>query len=112
MRAPTRTSASQRAQARQRRAERREEKLSRAQIKAMEVRAAETVAVQSGAGVVTVAPEIAVAPQRTVTRRPMARPAVLTREQEYQYIRSDMRRLIITASSLLLLMVLLLLLIE
>jgi hypothetical protein len=42
----------------------------------------------------------------------MARPAVLTREQEYQYIRADMRRLIITAGSLLLLMVLLLFLIE
>jgi hypothetical protein len=59
VRAQTRTSASQRSQARQRRAERREEKLSRAQIKAMEVRAAETATVQAAAGVVTVAPDVA-----------------------------------------------------
>jgi hypothetical protein len=37
-------------------------------------------------------------------RRPTARPA-LTKEQEYDYIRSDLRRLIVTAGPLLLLMI-------
>lgn len=78
----------------------------------MEVRAAETTVVQSGATAAAVVPEVAPEARRVVMRRPMARPAVLTREQEYQYIRADMRRLIITAGSLLLLMVLLLFLIE
>ena len=44
--------------------------------------------------------------------RAAAGPIVLTREQEYQYIRADMNRLLVTAGSLLLLMLVLLFLIE
>lgn len=38
-------------------------------------------------------------------RKPVARPVLLTRAQEYAFIRGDMRRLIITASALFVLMV-------
>jgi hypothetical protein len=41
-------------------------------------------------------------------RRPVARPRVLTRAQEYAFIKADMRRLIIIASSLFVLMIVLL----
>jgi len=41
-------------------------------------------------------------------RRPVARPQLLTRAQEYAYIRGDMRRLIIIAGALLVLMIVLL----
>ena len=40
--------------------------------------------------------------------RPMARPIVLSREEEYRYIRSDLRRLVFTAGSLLAVMIVLL----
>jgi len=45
-------------------------------------------------------------------RPAVARPAPLPRHLEYRYIRSDLRRLIITASALLLLMLVLLLIVE
>jgi hypothetical protein len=45
-------------------------------------------------------------------RRPVVRPIVLSREQEYAYIRQDMRRLLIIASALFLLMLVLLVIIE
>ena len=38
----------------------------------------------------------------------MARPIVLSREEEYRYIRSDLRRLVVTAGSLLAVMIALL----
>jgi hypothetical protein len=41
-------------------------------------------------------------------RRPVARPRVLTRSEEYAYIKADMRRLIITASVLFVVMIILL----
>jgi hypothetical protein len=41
-------------------------------------------------------------------RRPVARPKVLSREQEYAFIKADMRRLVITASALFVLMIVLL----
>jgi len=44
--------------------------------------------------------------------RATARPIVLTRDQEYRFIRADMNRLLVTAGSLLLLMIALLFLIE
>ena len=54
-----------------------------------------------------------VAPEPTRARRRVAPPATrvveLTREQEFAYIRSDMRRLIVIASGLLVLMLVLLL---
>lgn len=49
--------------------------------------------------------------QRQRTTRPTVRPT-LTKEQEYAYIRSDMRRLLYTAGPLLLLMIGLLFVIE
>jgi len=52
-------------------------------------------------------------PNRTGRRaRPASRPIVLTREEEYRFIRSDLRRLLITSGVLLLLMMVLLVLIE
>jgi len=45
-------------------------------------------------------------------RPAVARPAALPRHLEYRYIRSDLRRLIITASALLLLMLVLLLIVD
>jgi len=44
--------------------------------------------------------------------RAAARPVVLTREQEYRYIRADLNRLLVTAGSLLVVMIVLLFLIE
>jgi hypothetical protein len=55
--------------------------------------------------------EASVAPVPSVAgsrRRAVARPQLLTREQEYAYIREDMRRLIIIAGALLVLMIVLL----
>ena len=96
----------------------------RAQQRAMEVRAAET-------RVVPAPPPTAAEPDAvevgSVTRRPVttargrtagtriravARPITLTREQEYRFIRGDMRRLLMTASALVVLMIVLLFLIE
>ena len=89
----------------------------------MEVRAAETRTVAPPAptaedtelvvGSVTRRP-VAVLRGRTggARTRAVARPIVLSREEEYQYIRGDMRRLLITASGLLVFMVVLLFFIE
>lgn len=44
--------------------------------------------------------------------RAIARPIVLTREEEYRHIRADMNRLLITAGSLFVLMIVLLFVIE
>lgn len=41
-------------------------------------------------------------------RRPIARPKVLSRSDEYAYIKADMRRLIVTASILFVVMIILL----
>jgi len=45
-------------------------------------------------------------------RRPVARPIVLSRDEEYAYIKQDMRRLVIIASALFLLMLVLLVIID
>ena len=45
---------------------------------------------------------------RATGARPAARPIVLTRDEEYQIIRTDLRRLLVTGGSLLVLMVALL----
>jgi hypothetical protein len=105
-----------RASARQRRAERAAQtKLNRAQLRAMEVRASETVydesvaeattAVDTAAGAVDVA-----LPRRAIaaTRRAVARPLALTKEQEYRFIRLDLHRLVIIAGSLFVVMIALL----
>jgi len=44
--------------------------------------------------------------------RAVARPIALTRQQEYRFIRNDMRRMILTASALILLMIALLFVVE
>ena len=44
--------------------------------------------------------------------RAVARPIALSRQQEYRFIRSDMRRMILTASALIVLMIVLLFLVE
>jgi len=95
-----------------------ETKLNRAQLQAMEVRAAETLTPDAQATALAGIDEGGAAalsvPRRTVmaTRRAIARPIVLTKEQEYRFIRTDLRRLVITAGSLLVLMLLLLLIVE
>lgn len=48
----------------------------------------------------------------TAQAKPVERPTALTRAEEYRYIRSDLRRLLVTAGVLLLVMLLLLLVIE
>lgn len=121
MRAQTGPKQIDRAGARQRRAERvAQAKLNRAQLRAMEVRAAETrtpdvepVAVSEYVDVGGAAPADSL-PRRAATagRRVIARPMVLTKEQEYRFIRSDLRRLGITAVALFVLMIVLLFIVE
>ena len=83
--------------------------LNRAQIQAMEARAAATT-------VETTLPRDPVpgakrAPART-GRRNLNRVYAITREAEFRYIRSDMRRLILVAAGLLVLMLALLLILD
>jgi hypothetical protein len=115
VRAQTRTKVADRAAARQRRAERMADaKLNRSQLRAMEVRAAETLAPDArpavDAGVEEGGGAAVSLPRRTaaVTRRAIARPVALTKEQEYRFIRSDLHRLGITAGALFVLMIVLL----
>jgi hypothetical protein len=117
VRAQTRATASDRASARQRRAERvAQAKLNRAQLRAMEVRAAETLHPQPGPVPAPTAAEVAETSaaqslaRRTVaaSRRVVARPVALTREQEYRFIRADLRRLGLIAGVLFVLMIALL----
>jgi hypothetical protein len=116
VRAQTRTKETDRASARQRRAERSAEaKLNRAQLRAMEVRSAETLPPDAQAAVIDAGAAAAVSlPRRAATaaRRTVARPIVLSKEQEYRFIRSDLRRLGITAGSLFVLMLVLLFIVE
>jgi hypothetical protein len=121
VRAQTRSKESDRASARQRRADRMaESKLNRAQLRAMEIRAAETLSADAEAAAVS---NVAGAggsggpislPRRAaaLTRRAIARPMVLSKEQEYRFIRTDLRRLILTAGSLFVLMVALLFIVD
>jgi hypothetical protein len=116
VRAQTRSSVSDRASARQRRAERAaQSKLNRAQLRAMEVRSSETVYDEHAGEVPTAVMDVEAAtdvalPRRAIaaTRRAVARPLALTKEQEYQFIRLDLRRLVIIAGSLFVVMIALL----
>ncbi len=95
-------------------------KLNRAQLRAMEVRAAETLAPETddvsapefveagGAAGATVQPRRAA----SMSRRVIARPIVLSKEQEYRFIRSDLHRLGITAGLLFVMMIVLLFVVE
>ncbi len=49
---------------------------------------------------------------RSTAARVTARPMVISREQEYRYIRKDLQRLLITAGALLVVMIVLLLVLE
>jgi hypothetical protein len=96
-------------------------KVNRAQMRAMEVRAAETLN-PAAPGAVTAADALdreptgyAAAPsRRTVasSRRPIARPIALTKEQEYRFIRADMRRLGVSAAALFVFMIALLIVVD
>ena len=89
----------------------------------MEVRAAATRVVEPVAPPAPDAPSVtATAPRTTrartasgsgqATARAVARPVAISRDEEYRYIRSDLKRLLVTAGSLLVLMIVLLVLIE
>ncbi len=83
----------------------------RAQLKAAEVRSAETV---PGASAATVAAPAAVASggRRAAARRQVSRAVTLSRAAEMQYIREDLRRLFYIAAPLFVLMIVLLLVID
>ena len=92
-------------------------KVNRAQKKAMEVRTAESVAVQPVIQQSSPDADNPVSRFKTRTRRrsanPVAaKPVLLTRAQEYAFIHSDFRRLLITAGSLLTVMLVLLFIVE
>lgn len=93
-------------------------KPNRAQQKAAEVRAAETrVEVQQAIETGTYEPETARVSARTrarqrKTQQPTQRVHHLSRPQEYGYIRSDFRRLLITAVTLLAVMLVVLYVVE
>ena len=93
----------------------------RAQLRAVEARSRAA----GGAETAAVTAESAADVRRTRTQgsvrgeavgqaraRAVARPVVLTREEEYHYIRGDLHRLLITAGALLLLMLVLLLIVR
>jgi hypothetical protein len=121
VRGQTRSNEKERAAIRQRRADRAaQSKLNRAQLRAMEVRAAETLAPEPDALVAMDAVSAGSAATATaqprhaasMTRRVIARPIVLTKEQEYRFIRIDLHRLGITAGLLFVMMIALLFVVE
>jgi hypothetical protein len=86
----------------------------------MEVRRAETLAPEpqnvtetapaDGSGVVAATMRTRTA--ASMSRRVIARPVALTKQQEYAFIRSDLRRLGITAGLLFVMMIVLLFIVE
>ena len=82
----------------------------RAQLRAMEVRTAETVPGVSAAAITS--PTVVSSGARSAARRQVARAVTLSREAEMQYIREDLRRLFYIAIPLFVLMIVLLLVIE
>lgn len=91
-------------------------RLTKAQLQAMEIRAAESVpALDADQATLEVAAGVeptAVGKRRSYLKRPVNRPVVLTKEQEYAFIAADMRRLLITAGTLLAVMIVLLYVVE
>ena len=93
-------------------------RLNRAQLQAMEIRNAATVVEEkhggSGAAIVEVAsaPTAPRAGASRLVKKAIARPVLLTRAEEYRYIRADMRRLALTASALFAVMIVLLFIVE
>jgi hypothetical protein len=89
-------------------------RLNRSQLRAMEIRAAETV---SEVDVPVIAPLDPTAPpvpgaavRRAVatSKRTIARPVALSKAQEFRFIREDLQRLLITAAALFVIMIVLL----
>lgn len=94
-------------------------KLNRAQLQAMEIRSAATVVEQhqGGTGTAIIETEdVAPIARRTsaprATRKQVARPVLLTRAQEFAYVRADLRRLAITAGVLFAAMIIILFIVE
>ena len=91
----------------------------RSELRAAESRAAATVAAPPATPSDVAEADLggpvagrASAARRLGRPRAVARPIVLSREQEYAFIRADLRRLLITAAGLFLLMIVLLFLID
>lgn len=107
------TSSKPKSRAGARRTERTPARANRAQLRAMEARAVVTVPEASAS---SVEPETAVVASggaaALTRRRPVVRARVLTRSEEYAYIKDDMRRLIITGSILFVVMIGLLLVLD
>jgi hypothetical protein len=76
----------------------------RAQLRAAEIRAAESGAIVTGG--------VAPAAVATGRSRPMVRSFVLSRDAEMNYVRKDLKRLIITAGILFVLMIALLIILD
>lgn len=95
-----------------------EPRMNRAQLQAMEIRSAATVVEQHAGGTGAAILETAepAATRRTgtprVARKQVARPVLLTRAQEFQYVRADLKRLAITAGALLAVMIVVLFVVE
>lgn len=93
-------------------------RLNRAQIQAMEIRSAATVVEQDSGGTGEAfieagpAPTVRRATAARQARRPVARPVLLTRAQEFAYVRADLKRLALTAGALFALMVVVLFIVE
>ena len=92
-------------------------KLNRAQLQAMEIRKAATVVEEEHGGTGTAiidldAPKTKRTGSSRLIKRPVAKPVLLTRAQEFRYVRADLRRLAITASSLFAVMIVLLFIVE
>ena len=88
-------------------------KLNRAQVQAMKIRAAATVVEEaqggSGSAIVDIeAPRHKRTGSSRLIKKPVAKPVLLTRAQEFRYVRADLKRLAITASSLFAVMIVLL----
>lgn len=78
----------------------------------MEARSVSTVIPMDPVTGVAVEPMVVADARPTSRKKPISRPIPLTRGQEYAYIRSDLRRLLITAGSLLVLMLVILFIVE
>lgn len=92
-------------------------RLNRAQLQAMEIRSAATVIDAESAATTAGLTESGARSVRRSTsiaspKKIISRPVLLTRAQEYRYIRADMRRLILTAVALFALMIVILFIVE
>lgn len=92
-------------------------KLNRAQVQAMEIRKAATVIEEAHGGTGTAivdleTPRVKRTGASRLLKKPVARPVMLTRVQEFRYVRADLKRLAITASALFAVMIIILFIVE